>query len=264
MKITSCTGCITILLLLSTIAAASETATVHGVAYEWSTLSPLDNVIIEVNSTPIQSIVAKYGMYSFELPEGSYCITASYYVNGDLTCYDEENITITDEGNYVVDLLLVPSYLNNSTEEPASYVYSMSSSHLLILFVLIVLLLLVSLFFKVRGPGSSNPESVNKKNVPNGFSNKAAKGNSHTPFHGNRIQPIARNQSLMDMSSDHQEILDIIRSAGGTISQKELRRYLSYSEGKASTILVDLEKRGLIRKVKKGRGNILFLTGHER
>ena len=254
MKMTSCAGCITILILLflfSTTAAASDTATVHGVAYEWSTLAPLDNVIIEVNSTPVQSIVAKYGMYSFELPEGSYCITASYFVNGDLTCYDEEDITITDEGNYVVDLLLVPSYPDKSTEEPASSAYAISSSHLLMLSVLIVLLLLVSLFFKVRGPGSSDPPT------------------SFTPFasvHDNPGLPSAKtaDHSLMDLSPDHQEILDIIRSAGGTMSQKELRRHLSYSEGKASTLLVDLEKRGLIRKVKKGRGNILSLAGPKR
>ncbi|MDK2826736.1 MAG: hypothetical protein PWQ63_746 [Methanolobus sp.] len=110
MKITSCAGCITILLLLlSTVVAAEDSATVHGVVYDWSTLAPLDNVIIEVNSTPRQSMVAKYGMYSFELPEGNYRIASSYYVNGDLTCYDEKVITIMDEGNYVVDLLLVPS-----------------------------------------------------------------------------------------------------------------------------------------------------------
>ena len=68
MKTTYCAGCIAIILHFSGIASAEYVATVHGVAYEWDTFNPLANTIIEVNSTPVQSIVAKYGIYSFELP----------------------------------------------------------------------------------------------------------------------------------------------------------------------------------------------------
>lgn len=112
--------CIAILLSSSGICIAEGVATVHGVAYEWSTFYPLDNAIIEVNSTPIQSLVAKSGVYSFDLQNGSYLIKARYYQNDVLTHYGEENITVLEGGNYVLDLLLFPSYTNVGTDPGAT------------------------------------------------------------------------------------------------------------------------------------------------
>ena len=43
-----------LMLILSPSAMASEYATIHGATYEWESLEPLGNVIIEVNSTPPQ------------------------------------------------------------------------------------------------------------------------------------------------------------------------------------------------------------------
>lgn len=296
MKVTFCAMCISILLLLSTIAAADDTATVHGVAYEWDTLEPLDNVIIEVNSTPVQSIVAKYGIYSFELPEGSYRITASYYRNGDLTCYDEEMVMISEGGNYVVDLLLLPSYSDDFPEEtviPASNSSSFpsnstSSSGIMVASLAIVLVLLVLLFLRLRRTDKNELTGKRKVDLSDNPHEKGRKSSDivsdpsddifckkhelqddvvcHVSFSGmekgslssSPAQPQSQCSPLL--TSEHMEILDIIRSAGGTMLQKELRRHLDYSEGKASVMLAELEKLGLIRKVKKGRGNILFLA----
>ena len=67
-------------------------------------------------------------------------------------------------------------------------------------------------------------------------------------------------RSSQPIPADLEEILDILRSQGGRITQKDLRKRLRYSEGKVSLMLLDLEKRGKIQKFKKGRGNILFLV----
>jgi len=56
-----------------------------------------------------------------------------------------------------------------------------------------------------------------------------------------------------------EKALEIIRKEGGRITQKELRKKLGYTEAKMSLIIADLERRGLVEKVKKGRGNIIFL-----
>jgi len=53
-------------------------------------------------------------------------------------------------------------------------------------------------------------------------------------------------------------VLDIIVEEG-RITQTELRTRLPYSEAKVSLLVADLEDRGLIKKIKKGRGNILIL-----
>jgi uncharacterized membrane protein len=90
--------------------AANSTATVHGVVYDCDTFKPLENVVVDVNSTPSQSMVAKYGLYSFDLLPGDYNITASYYQNSSVTYSASKTIQIKDQGKYVCDLLLLPVY----------------------------------------------------------------------------------------------------------------------------------------------------------
>ena len=68
----------------------------------------------------------------------------------------------------------------------------------------------------------------------------------------------------LPLSEDQLEILDVIRSRRGKISQKDLRRRLEYSEVKVSLLLSELEKRGLIKKLKHGRENIVVLTDEGR
>lgn len=91
-------------------ATDNSTATVHGEVYSLDTLEPLDNAVVYVNSTPAQSMVAKYGMYSFELEPGNYTITAKYYQNSTVTYSVDDTVNIKNKGNYVRDLLLLPVY----------------------------------------------------------------------------------------------------------------------------------------------------------
>ncbi len=66
------------------------------------------------------------------------------------------------------------------------------------------------------------------------------------------------------LPADLQQVMDIIRGQGGRITQKDLRSKLKYSEGKVSLMLADLERRELIEKFKRGRGNIVILKDEER
>lgn len=66
-------------------------------------------------------------------------------------------------------------------------------------------------------------------------------------------------ETIEVLPEDLRAVLELIKAEGGRITQKELRKRLGYSEAKISLILADLERRGLIEKVKKGRGNIIFL-----
>ena len=85
-------------------------ATVHGTVYEWYSFEPLNNAIVEVNSTPGQYFVAVDAAYSFNLPPGNYLITASYFEGNTVAYTAEETVTISEDGDYVVDLLLFPTY----------------------------------------------------------------------------------------------------------------------------------------------------------
>lgn len=85
-------------------------ATIHGTVYEWNSFKPLNNTIIEVNSTPIQYFVATDANYSFNLTPGTYLINANYFEGKELVYTARENVVISGEGEYVHDLLLFPPY----------------------------------------------------------------------------------------------------------------------------------------------------------
>ncbi|MGB9938982.1 DUF7343 domain-containing protein [Methanosarcina sp.] len=129
--------CIAAVIALVGPALADSTATVHGEVYGWDTFKPLENAVVEVNSTPSQSMVAKYGFYSFDLMPGDYTITARYYQNSTLIYSAEETVKIKDEGKYVLDLLLLPVYseelmdgsgVNGFSENPNQSAENLSSN----------------------------------------------------------------------------------------------------------------------------------------
>jgi uncharacterized membrane protein len=57
-----------------------------------------------------------------------------------------------------------------------------------------------------------------------------------------------------------EKTIEIIKKHDGRITQKELRKEMMYlSEAKISLILTELEHKGQIEKIKKGRGNVIVL-----
>lgn len=301
-----------ILLVIPFLMTAGASATIHGVVYEWNTFQPLENVIVEVNSTPLQSMVCKYGTYSFELPQGNYKITASYYEESTLTYYAEDFVNITDEGTYVLDLLLFPAYSQSTSSTNASSssssdqyqsalndsqnVTANQSSFISVDTLLITISILLVMFIWLRHSTiQKTSRPVEKHHVT-----KQEKIEEKVILTPKPVQLTASVESLgivpeelevmnSDDGSDDstelivsepentgsislndipkgpipadlQEILDIIRSQGGRMTQKDLRSKLKYSEGKVSLMLFDLEKRGMIQKFKRGRGNVILLV----
>lgn len=405
-------------MLLTLPALAESTATISGGVYSWDTFELLENAVVEVNSTPSQSMVAKYGVYSFKLEPGDYLITASYYQNSTLVYSSEEPIEVKGEGSYVVDLLLFPVYSeelltsentgnaeissnitesasNNSAAINNSYVNDSSanasvteskeinggftsSTSYYFPAALVLLLLIAGYGLKKRRDTEKNkPENIRLEKSRSG-TNKLGKSRfleekeeyeperfsipaSTSRFSAkepvlvkepeksepktkpelpvkpvetqlseesefkvekekqaenkegqfiSKIQPAALEQEAeedketfaeetsseetdfeeislkepvqepetakisepetpvvkknLPLPADLQEIMDIIRGQGGRITQKDLRSKLKYSEGKVSLMLADLERRELIEKFKRGRGNVIIVRDEER
>ncbi|AKB12342.1 hypothetical protein SAMN02910340_01691 [Methanosarcina thermophila] len=445
--------CIAAVLALVGPVLADSTATIHGAVYGWDTFEPLENAVVEVNSTPSQSMVARYGMYSFDLMPGDYTIKARYYQNSTLIYSAEESVEIKDDGTYVRDLLLLPIYsdelmdssgvdgsskgLNNGavnsssndispvTEiatgqtgsgkdnsgniDPARGAGSLSINYLLTALLLFFLLITGYRFARkgkkieenkpdegeyiprkrhttknlsehakveltakapakrtefshksVNGGIEAAPEDLElgisqdfqaqesnvkpsekisatesvadpviepmsdpviqspkeplkkpvkelekepvrepvksplKKLLPEIPEKKVtaeqtevkveSRVNETEPIRsepqgekqaissektGDKPSVISENETSAprkkhSLPADLQEVMDIIRSQGGRITQKDLRSRLKYSEGKVSLMLADLERRELIEKFKRGRGNIVILKDEER
>ena len=237
---------LTVVLML--IPSAVSAATIHGTVYEWSTFKPLDNALIEVNSTPVQFRVAVSGVYSFNLPPGDYLITTKYYNNDTLEYYSEESISLNDiEGDFVFDILLFPlpeHDIDVPEEDIVNVTLDIDDEGTLPRFnwtytagAIVLLLILLSAAYRFAKKDQSVP----------------AKPMSGIDYH----HPLDTPTALPD---DLKEILAIVSRAGGRITQKELRSKLNCSEAKVSLMITDLEERGKVQKVKKGRGNVILLV----
>ncbi|WP_410509528.1 hypothetical protein RSJ42_04725 [Methanosarcina hadiensis] len=415
--------------------AENSTATISGGVYSWDTFELLENVVVEVNSTPSQSMVAKYGVYSFNLEPGNYLITASYYQNSTLINSAEKSIEIKGEGNYNVDLLLLPVYSeefliseNTGNTETSSNITQAASnnsdalsslgengskanvsvaetgktnglftSSILYYFIAaFVLVLLIGGGYNIKSQKNLGKRGERKQekttfektlsgtyeleknrlleekegykekeyetekfSMPSSTSGSSAKEpvlkneldmvesrikhklpskptetqlpeepefqvekekpaeNKEGQFILNtqpvnlklKTQPVNLKQETeeknetfaesppekadleeiflkepvekpepakisgpvysvvkknLPLPADLQEIMDIIRGQGGRITQKDLRSKLKYSEGKVSLMLADLERRELIEKFKRGRGNVIILRDEQR
>ena len=220
-------------------------ATVQGTAYEWWTLKPLENVIIDINTTPAQQLVATNGSYSLSLSSGSYTLSAKYYSHNLLIYETQENITIPENAEnrtFTLDLIMFPAeegqefYENENISPSVQDVTETTTSSSLIIYAalvavigIVIILVAVYLGRLVRevkeiplGPGAYGPSAV--------------------------------------LPDDLKQVMAVINQSGGRTTQVEIREKIPYSEAKISLMLDDLEDRGLIRKIKKGRGNIIIST----
>ncbi|MBO8181758.1 MAG: winged helix-turn-helix transcriptional regulator [Archaeoglobus sp.] len=218
------TSLLSLIIFCSLIASASA-ATIHGKVFSWETLEPV-SAIVEINTTPAQKMVAKNGSYSFEVPPGVYKLKA-YVMGSDL--FAEENITIVKEGNYVIDLVLFPQIEYPELEDINKVEFPVDEGEGVNYYIYLIPLAVggIVLLFYLR---TRTPQTVE-----------------------------FQEEKAPDLPEDLKEIVDILVKEGGRISQRELRKKLGYSEAKVSLMIADLERRGIVEKVKKGRGNILFL-----
>ncbi len=239
------------------LAAPALAATLHGSIYDIE-LNELTDVIVEVDSEPMQRQVAKDGQYSFELNPGQYTLTANY--TDGLSVYGvEETITISEEGDYTYDLFIFPEFDIDDEEllgtqdliELSNDVFvdkKIDWNLFLVLVVIAVLVVLVTAYFvvghiKKRGE-MQELEEVDKLEA-------TIKGES---------PPEQPKKLVVEPDQFVEDVLEVIRSEGGRTTQKEIRKHIPLSEAKISLIISELEHKKIVHKVKKGRGNIIILN----
>jgi uncharacterized membrane protein len=242
---------------------AYASSVVHGNVYDWSTFDTLSSAQVTVNSIPQQVMVSKNGSYSFNLDKGTYVIVARSGGNGSDALYARENVTITqDGGDYVIDLILFPSsdfsdlgeLDDNVTpivtgEPPGLPEEQPSTSWGLLALIAIIAIVLVG--------GAGAFLLLRKKKVAPPPPEGTAVEGPEEP----KLPPLAPTVSAdVTLPDDLREVLRIIEKNGGRITQLDLRKALPYSEAKVSLMITDLESRGIVKKIKKGRGNVIILN----
>ena len=91
-------------------------ATIYGTIYDYS-LEKAKDARVEINTEPKQLYISKNGSYAFNVPNGEYAIEAKQYIGSLLKASAAENITIKDNGVYVLDLVLFPAIGEGELEE---------------------------------------------------------------------------------------------------------------------------------------------------
>ncbi|MFC1691256.1 helix-turn-helix transcriptional regulator [Nanoarchaeota archaeon] len=218
-------------LLLLLCSAFGYGAEITGVVYDFS-LNRIDNAIVEINTVPAQRIVAENGEYSFNAKRGSYNVKASYYVNNDLVSSTEQAVVIVEEGVFNIDLVLFPNVdeaiklAEMDVEMPdANLQDSEIKPYVTVIaltFISLIVLIFLIIYFFVKKKRKSAVQPENLSELP-------------------------------------KKILQFIKAQEGRTTQKDIRKQFPLSEAKISLIIAELEHNGKIKKIKKGRGNIIVL-----
>ncbi|MFH1400797.1 MAG: hypothetical protein ABIH41_04715 [Nanoarchaeota archaeon] len=207
----------------------ASAAVIEGHVYDYA-LDLVDGAVVTINTTPHQRMVAANASFAFSVAPGSYLVEVSLLVDGVLESSASDELIVADDGRYVRDIILFPDV--DIPDDPAfdeldfgpSAPKSGRSWVLVVVLALIVVGGLV-VFMLLRRQGTS------------------------------ARQPVAPD--------DHDEVLAFIR-AERRVTQKQVRQRFPLSEAKISLLITDYESKGLVRKVKKGRGNIIIYQGEKR
>jgi len=213
------------LILLVLVSAAVYGAEIYGTVYDFG-LNKAYNAVVEINSTPSQKIVAKAGTYEFSVPPGVYLISAD---KGEE--FTEEVIEIK-EGRFVRDLILLP-YLNEDLLEDSEELPPIDETLDIITqkptYQWVLWLIVFAVLAYVVKKVSKTPAKI-----------------------------VERKIKEIVVSDDLEKLIKFIDKHNGRVLQKDLRKEFPYSEAKISLMVDELEAKGIVKRVKKGRGNIII------
>ena len=213
----------------------ADAATIHGAVYDLS-LKRVNNARVEINTSPKQFLIAQNGSYSFNIPNGNYIIKAQLIQINTVIASVQENISIKQTGDYVLDLILFPDVEEGigdiDIDVNEGIIEAKKNTTLIWFLVFVILAAAVVLFF---------------------YFTKIKKQKKET----SEIKSEQKEEQYED--TDLQQLIKIIKQEGGRTTQKDIRKQMPLSEAKISLMIAELEHKGIIEKIKKGRGNIIIL-----
>ncbi len=230
--------------------AFSHAATLEGTIYD-SELEPAADVLMEIDSQPAQRLLSRDGTYTFEIPQGTYRLTAR---KGELQVTEEVNVQTA--GIFVFDIFLIPDIeqeldlwgeteqelLEEETTVEGREVKPFFRRYWRHIVAFLIIIFLLYRFARARKKYGSLWR----------FRKKVKEEQAKTLEQ--HKQELAREPGYLEKA------MEIIRKHDGRITQKELRReMMPLSEAKVSLIITELEHRGKVEKVKKGRGNVILV-----
>ena len=227
-----------------------HSTTMHGEIFDGNDVKPLNNTLITVENQEGSTIYQKvfHRQYSMEISPGKYTMRAYYYSNNTLEFYTQHSFEASGE-TMEFDLILIPYELQkltpgftpppleNKTLIDGAYDEELGVGdygYLVYVFVGVVLIVIVYSLYRYFESKQVKPKKRKEKV---------------------KKEPIKRHE----LDEDSRKVLKILKENEGRMIQKEIREILNFSETKMSLIVAELEAMGIIKRIKKGRKNILKL-----
>ncbi len=197
----------------------ANAATIQGSVYDFS-FEPED-AIVEINTTPVQRIVA-IPSYSFQVPKGNYEIKAMKKTGDVVEASATEQIVVNEDGLFTLDIILFPELdieESLNIDEPVVKPEELEYLETKRNPLDAFIFLLILLFAYI----------IHKSTQKN----------------------------KLNLEEDALLLYKFITRKKRT-TQKEIRKEFHHSEAKISLIITELEEKGLVKKIKKGRGNVII------
>ena len=276
-------ACLFLFLLLISSAYAAR---IHGTIYDME-LNELKGVVVEIDTSPQQRMVSKDSRYEFNVPEGDYKIKAAY--SHELGA--QEDIMVKKDGDYVFDLFLSQNFeeedqlLEDINIPISDKVFDTQNRVWVYIIISALFILIIVIFFRLlrKKEGRNKKEDKDKKQHKGSKRSKYAKSgakpslsdrsgktdrndktNRHNPHDAAKSTAAENEITAGHEATAEDEMLrqaiEIIKKNDNRMTQKDLRKELPFSEAKISLLVAQLESEGKIKKIKKGRGNILILN----
>ncbi len=247
-------------------------ATLKGKIYNID-LKELNDVIVEVNSTPWQRMVSKDGSYSFDLPPGTYELRANY-TNKNLKALSSKDIVKIppEQGTFVFDIFLFGNIdeemkllddneaeLDDGNDIIPEQRREMGVTTMVTAAIILAIVFIYAYYWRRKN------EREELKEINRGVNRAKRLVRENPPDEQVKevledLEEKERLEKEKNLASDTEIILEILKKEGGRATQKEIRKHIPLSEAKVSLMIAELENEGKIKKVKKGRGNIIILT----
>ncbi len=230
-------------LLLALLAVSLCSAVlVEGEIISANTFDLVQDAVVKLSGPTTVQQVAENGTFSFDVPQGDYELSAYQYSGGAVSLFAKEPLRVGAEKIWFVAVLFPPSEFEEELlplmEEPELVEVPEPQDSLLLYIVISLLLVIIALlaFLFLR---SGKP-----KEYPKG------------PFPG--AEEIQKPPAL-ELDGEEKRVLQVLGESEGMRTQKELREILNCTDAKMSLLLSSLEARGLVKRIKRGRENIVKL-----
>ncbi len=249
-----------ILTIIVTINAPDTSgAIIHGTVYDYN-LNKIDNVQVVLGS---EKTITEDGTYRFSVNPGEYTLEARRIDRfGNLISSTSDNINIKEDKEYVLDLILFETmdFPGNDSGGELDPIGSEIGNELIetrysgkfwIVFTIMAVIILcatTTLFVRHFKKELSKVEKTTHE--------KIRKTEEKIKTAEKKLE---KTDNQDDLPNDAKKVMDFIKSREGRCTQLEIREKFPSSEAKISLIISELEHKGKIQKIKKGRGNIIIL-----